>query len=978
MKSRLYVLVLCGGLVALCARGPAFAQDAGPAADKPELESTLAYELSQLAESWIHGDDAQAAARLDTFRNDNRMRGELPRWLAGMRAALALNAGDTKGAQKALQPILEQANNPRPYLRSAQLCLALDAQPLALSIIRQGRARDAKSPSMRRFEAGLLWLGNDHDAAIAAYIDMISDDGRENYPFVSPQWGDWRTVRPWGAGEKDAPPPNPQNRKFRGDWEDEEDTATGWSPEPFADLFEPFTWYATDLPGLERCIVEMAGNAELLARQRAAFTPALEAAHEAQTKLEAFRGGDAAQRKELARVAATTRWRAIVAARVCALADLSASKPAEAETMLRLALAVSADDSALLDLQARALGAQGKAEEARVGPLTKLAAQGLSLWSSMLYTRGPQQQAVDRVLDPALKLLRANPQAGKQQLEAARNTFGPEHAKRMVPQDLIGVWLLQHGEAELAKKYLIEAARGIGFESGKALAPDGVVLEHALLGLKVPAGAASAPPAGADGEGPEEEEEPAEPDVKPAEPGDAKPDPNAGDPTPLRVLPRAGLLLGSVPDSRSVIWRIAEVDFWGGNWGVANHVRAARALPDGDKNLRELLFGYHVRLSTELTPQQLDAALAPEHPGTVAMVEALKSFAEGLTQAKGGNNWRVMQSLRERSGFMLGMVETRALMLRARLRQEPPKTMAELSAWLKTRQALIDLRAQFKAGSSNENSKLAEERAAAKIPEVAHAGLLLDAAKVLARAGDFGGAAKLLWLNRDVPLGIDTHGRRLFLAALLARKAGDLLLEAQCRMAALEAADPRRDQTDNTLLLLEVPQLRGEIEEFGQKGDLEAYVESSIVPWADSASLANVLAVAPELRTARVTMLMRNSLRSGLDGIFRASLAEGSVVTISQNWLKMITPRESYAKCRRFALWVLCSDLPFMRGRTGISGLNTPTDTIRGWGMLHQLAESRATYDPAAKPEADRLKTLIARCSTSAEEGVEEEEEWWD
>lgn len=969
MTRRLLPVIALAALALALVRAPVRAQ---------ESDSALAFELSQFAEAWIHGDDAVAAARLETFRNDNRLRGELPRWLAGMRAALALDTGDKRGAHDALKPLLDGANNPRPYLRAARLFLALGAPDDALAVIRQGRARDANSPALRRFEAGLLWLGNRHEAAVDAYIDAIAADGRENYPFVAPRFGDWQRVKPWGAADvAAAPAAGPVKRTFR-DFDDEfddEPAANGWQPEPFADLFEPAVWYATDLPGMDRCLVEMAANADQLARQRAAFSARMDDARAAREKLEAFRGGDAEARKELVRASMVAQWRAVVAARVCAMADLAGGKPAEAETLARMALELAADDTALLTLCARALGAQGKAEEARTGPLTRLIGQGLTLWTSMLYSTGPAQQAVDLVLEPALRLLKANREAGKQQLETIRNTFGPEHQKRMVPQDMIGMWLLQRGEKELARHYLSEAGRTIGFESGKALSPDAVALEYALLALRVPPGAQAAPPANAEGakEGDPEPEPPKEP-----APGEAPAQPESTDPLALRLAPRAGLLLGSVPEARRLIWNLAEVDFWGGNWGLSNHLRAARAVPEGDNQLRELLFAYHARMGKELTPAQLDAALAPEHAGSVALAEALKTFAEGLQQAKDGNNWRVMQSLRERSGFVLGMVETRALLLRARLSQQPPKTMDELSAWLKGRQDAIDLRARLKAGGSTESSRLAEQRIAAKVPEVVHAGLLLDAAKALARAGDNAGAARLLWFNRDVPMGIDSRGRRLFLAALLARKAGDALLEAQCRLAALESGDPRREQTDSSLLLVEVPQLRAEIEEFGQKGDLEAYVECSIVPWADSASLANVLAAAPELKAARVTMLMRNSLRSGLDGIFRASLAEGSVYTIDQNWLKMIAPRESYAKCRRFALWVLASDLSFLGGRSGSPGLNSATDTIRGWGLLAQLEESRAAYKPEAKPEAERVRTLIKRCSTPAEEDDSYEEEWWD
>ncbi|MBX3475441.1 MAG: hypothetical protein KF754_13770 [Planctomycetes bacterium] len=972
MRHRPLPLVALAGLAVatlLVARAPVAAQD------DAQPSATLAFELAQLAETWVHGDDRQAAARLETFAQDNRLRGELPRWLAALRAGLALHNGDTKAAMAALQPELDAADNPRPYLRAARMMTGLGYGKEALAVVRQGRARDPKSPALARFEAGLLWLEGDFEAAVSAYAGIIAADAREAYPYVPPEFGDWANVRPWGGPDK--PPPEVDKRRvIRDEWDDWDSpkAATDWGREPFADLFEPATWFSTDLPGLERCIAEIATNPTELARQRAALTARLQAARESQAALEAYRGDDAGLRQNLAAKARRERALAVIAARAGIQADLAATRVADAEVLVNMAQEVAPDDIALLDLQAQVMARQGKAEQARTGPLARLASHGLVLYPGLLYARGPQQQAVHRALEPALTLYKTNAQAGEQQFEAIRTAFGPEHLKRNVAPDLLGVWLYQRGEKALAMRYLADAGRMSGFESGKSLAPDGVVLEYALLALRAPVGAA--PERKAEGDDPEGK---AEPEPEP-EPGEAKPGnaPDSSDPLPLRVLPRAGLLLGSIPDARSVVWRVAAVDFWGGNWGTQNHLRAAQSLPDGDKQLRELLYGYHVRLATELTEAQLDAALAEDHSASKALAEAMKSFADGLQQAKGGGNWRITQTLRERAGFLLGMVESRALLVRARLRHNPPKNMAELAVWLKARQSLIDLRAQLKASGNEITDKLAQERAAAKVPEVVHSGLLLDCAKLLARNGDWAGAAQLLWLNRDVPMGIDSRGRRLFLAALFARKAGDLLTEARCRMAALEEDDPNRSSMDVSLLLMEFAQIRGEIEEFGTRTDLEAYVENSIIPWADSRAISSVFQTAPELRASRATLLMRNSLRAGMDGIFRNALAEGSISTIDRNWIKMISPRESHLKCMRFALWVLACDLPANRGRGFNSGLNSATDTIHGWGMLLQLHESRAVYDPTTKPKAERLKAIIARCSTPSEDVEEDDEDWWD
>lgn len=973
MMFRACMSILLAGVVLAQARGPALAQDKAEAPEPAET-STLAFELSQLAEVWVHGDDAQAIARLDTFRNDNRLRGELPRWVATMRAALALDNRDVPAALTALQPLLQGARDARPFLRASRLMLALGAEKEALAVIRQGRSLDATSPALRRFEAGLLWLGGDHAAAQQAYIDLIADDPRDDYPYVTPNFGDWRNVKPWG--ELAAAPPAPAAGGGRDDFDGWDEPAPGpgaWQPEPYADLFLPSMWYTTDLPGLDRCVAEMAADTDLVTRQRAAFPARHQAALDAQHALESFRGGDAQERARLARQARLQRWAALIATRVCALADLAAAKPAEAETVLRMGLEINADDTAVLDLMVRAQAAQGKAEEARTGALARLVSRGLTVWSSMMLARGPQQQVVDRVLEPAYRLYKTNPQAGLLQIDAVRKAFGPEHQNREIPQDCIGVWLYLRGEKELAVNYLAEAGRQRGYESGRSLSQDGILLESALLALQVPAGQAAAAPA--------------DPDAKPADPKPDKGEKPAGekpvedaasDPMALRVLPRAGLLAGSVPDSRAVFWKLVNMELWGGSSGLVQHARAAQILPEGDKRLRELLFGYHVRLAADLTPAQLDAALAPQHPASKQLEDALKGFGEGIEQAKSGSNWRAVQALRERAGFVLGLVEARALLLRASLRQKQPRDLAALATWLAAAQAPIDLRTQFKSTLTDAQAKMAEDRAKAGMPEVMHAGLLLDCAKLLARAGDPAGAARLLWFNRDVALGVDSRQRRLFLAAVLARKAGDALLQAQCRLAALEPADNRREQPDNMLLLYELPQIKGEFDEFGDKTDLVDYVENCLTPWMDSTMLAAAWQFAPELRNARSSMLMRNTLRAGMDGIFRAGLGEASVGTIDVNWLKMLANREGHAKCRRFALWVLGSDLPFARGRGASSGLNSAQDTVRGWAMLQQLEEARGTYEPKAKIESDRLAKLLARCNTPSDDTGDYEEEWWD
>src|SRR5690606_18160640 len=82
-----------------------------------------AQQMAQLREAWLSGDSNEAAARLDAMREDERLGGELPRWLAGMRAWLALEQGDVTTAVDCLKGPLEKANDAREYVRAARLLL---------------------------------------------------------------------------------------------------------------------------------------------------------------------------------------------------------------------------------------------------------------------------------------------------------------------------------------------------------------------------------------------------------------------------------------------------------------------------------------------------------------------------------------------------------------------------------------------------------------------------------------------------------------------------------------------------------------------------------------------------------------------------------------------------------------------------------------------------------------------------------------
>ncbi|MCC6466366.1 MAG: tetratricopeptide repeat protein, partial [Planctomycetes bacterium] len=786
-------------------------------------EALLSVELAALRRAWLIGDDETAAARLATMSADKRLSGDLPRWCSGLAAGLHLRRGKVGEALAALSGTLKQARDQREYVRAARLLAAFGRFAEALALVREGLGRAPGSPALLRHQAALVWICGDCSGAVELYLDMIANE-RGNFPYRPRLRGDWDMVKPFsGEGQ-----PQPSYDEW-GDPIVRE--GQQWGPEPWVDLVLPCTWYETDLPGLERCLAEAAQDAAKVSAARLDLPVLLETARETESAVSGYRGGDNEAREKLVTAARLAQWRAVCAARLAGEADLAQGKAEQAEALARLGLGAAPDNTALLDLQVRALAALARAEEARTGPMARLVAHGLVVSPGALQSRGPHTAMADRVFAPALALYRVNPQAGLAQFEQLRTAFGPENNKRVVSADTLGLWLYLNNQPDLARRYLYEASRSSGYLAGKTLGNEPVFTELAALALGK--GAVATLP----GETPEADTEEGL----------------------LWAVPRAGALLACLPDSREVLRAISGVSLWSETGGFAAMQRAALVLPGGEARVRELLYELPAQLAAQVKPEDLEARLSPEHAGSKALAEALKGMAESIEQYRTTENWRLQQTIRDRVGYVFGQVEARALLLRARLLQEKPADLATLTAWLQKHQRDIDLRTAFPGTPDQMQQAMADARAAAGVPELMHSGLLLDAAKLLAAAGKPLDAARLIFFNRETPLGVDSPERCLALAAVFAGKAGDEVLQARCNMAA--AVRPNNSR-GNRRIRLEVfasegPQVMAELTTCGTRADWERYLENAVAPWAASDLLEKAWRKDPQLRKTRASLPTR-------------------------------------------------------------------------------------------------------------------------
>lgn len=940
--QRLFAIAACVAVL-LCASTTSQRAEDG--------ETPLAYELTRLRQAWFLGDDSAAAARLDALRNDNRLGGELPRWAAYLRAWLALEERDPQTALDALETPLAAAADAREYVRAVRLLLLFGEEQSALALVRQGIVRAPNSVALRRLEAGLLWLSGNHAEALDAYISIVTRDTRPNYPYVAPWRGRWQDAPPFPADKSPENPPAPVEPA---------------RIEPFADLFTPLHWYSTDLPGLDRCIAEMAMDAKHVAAMTVDLPTLAQAAHAGREKVNNLRSGDAAEREQLENAARDAEFKAACAARIVVKSHLAAARSEQAEQLARTALDAAPDDIALLDLHVQALAQQGRAEESRSGPMARLRSlANLWVYTTMVTQAGPQNEAPDRVFAGALALYRINPEAGRKQFQEIMTVFGAPDRTTPVRPAALGLWLYARNEPELARVYLQEASRIEGFLSGRPMRPEAQPAEIALIEL---------------GEGKDEASEPEDPEEggeKPAQPEEGgegvdvgKLDQNAH--PLLRAAPRAGALSASLMDARGVVYRLSGAQIWGSYYGARPLWLSQRGIPDGEKALQNALYELPARIAAEVPAAELDAAIAPGSALSASLSQNLESFGESLMRLKGAQDWQTRNSVTQKAQPVLGLLEARAILLRARLQRDKPADLKALADWLNQHQSSIDLRKAARATSDEAYVLMDRERKQAAIPEVVHSGILLDAALLLANAGLYAEAARLVWYNRDVPQGIHALEPLATLAAIFANRGKDEMLATRLRLLAASGLMQQQQvsQADKHLVVLELPQTLKLLRAHGTPADLLAYLELHIIPDADSEVMRWVSNQCPELKDAPDSMLLRNASEVSTLGIFEATINYASCAYVRDSWFKMLQIEGENTTTRRFAAWTLVSDLGVSRTSGRPAGLADAADVVMGWVMLLQLHEHDGQKSPDARAHAARLRRLLLRCASPTEELV--------
>jgi hypothetical protein len=220
-------------------------------------------------------------------------------------------------------------------------------------------------------------------------------------------------------------------------------------------------------------------------------------------------------------------------------------------------------------------------------------------------------------------------------------------------------------------------------------------------------------------------------------------------------------------------------------------------------------------------------------------------------------------------------------------------------------------------------------------------------------------------------------GILFLLGAALADKAGDATLATRCRVTgAGDMPNPMSATSQNIpLLVAELPATRADLGVV--EGDVLGYLENHIIPWADSDVMHTLYTRVPELAEARPTLVMRNTSRTGTEGIFASSMGSGTCLVIWRNWEKMMVSPDTCDNCHRFAAWTIASDLPVGLTRNYHNGLASEQDTVMGWAMLNQLWKKQGANNPEALQARDRLSKLLNRCAAQPGQNFDIYANWW-
>lgn len=901
-------------LAALCALGALTrAQEAAP---------TLSSQLAQAREAWLFADDAECEARVDALAADGQVGGDLARWHGGMAAAMKLKRGETAGAMVTLRRVLAKARDARAYFRATRLLLAMDGIDAACQLVTEGVRLHPESRALARLESEILWLQGKTDKALEAWYEMAATASSPRYPYDTSNVADWRQVLPWPeSGEKAREPNAAAPRRDEAQPQGKE--------EPFCSLCVSPVWYETDLPALERCIMELARDEKsakaalndldtLLARAQAAER----ALDKAKTDEERAAAGGAMRR---------TRMAALTQVRIAALFELGQGKAAQAEALARRGLSLWRADIGLLDVLVQALAAQGKAEEARLGPLSEL--QRLAQLAITSQTFSPRYEAAvyDRIFEAARVLHKANAQAAMAQFEALRVAFADPQEGTSVEPGNLGLWLLGKGERALARHYLELAAKAHKSDDAGAT---GGAWHLALLGLDLEGWKAAEPAGGAaDWLGLAQ---------------------RAGH---LRAL---GLNLGAFMQGM-------------GNPGIYYDYRVtglasfARVTPATEAVLTELLNELPALIAARVKPEELDAVLDANSAETKQFQTLLTQFGALIDECLANRqNWEAREQAGQRALGVLCAYEARAVLILARFLQAPPKNLKDLSGWLARYHGLLDPGRTFRGlPQTAAQTQRAEERQKRGIPEIAHGALLVEAALALARNGQFESAGDLLQLNDRPWLDGIAPGRQAFLASLFYRKAGKADKELKAKLE----ASPLNDEQAYALLLPQFTQARKEILEFGGAPDVLEFVALRCVPWLGGANISRLVAQCPELAKANPNIWLRNSPQDGASYLFQGTFEQSSLASLYNNWPKVLMTGDLQKTVWRLAMWCVISDFPIQRSWGDVQFAATE-DTLGCWRLLARTLERIGGDSKAA---AERLWRLEQRCGGREVEVVEDE-----
>lgn len=917
--GKIWRMIMSGLLATLALGALARAEETGP---------TLSAEIAQARDAWLFADDAHAETRLATLSSDFRVRGELGRWLAGMSAALKLKRGDTQGARAIINRTLQSARDARAYFRAARLLLAFNQGTLALELTRQGRALHPDSRALARLEADLLWVNGDSDAALAAYCALVASVPSARYPYEGASVLYWEQVEPWPESSEVKAAPVPAEEDG---WRRSRALPQGKDEPPCSLCLSP-VWYVTDLPGLERTLLECARDEKRAAQAHARVDALLAEVAAALEAVDRGRGG-VEERAVLERALRLARARALAEVRIAALFEISKGRGAQAETVARKGLAASRTDVGLLDVLAQALAMQGKAEEARRFPLEDLNRNAqLVLGADPAGVLGAPLR-YERVFEGARVLFKANPQAGKAQFEAMRAAFGRGEQTTIVEPGNLGLWLLHKGELELARKYLEDASQLHKSDETMSVAP---AWELPLLSMQIEElTAAKTPPA----EGPNPW---------------------------LALSQRAGLVRGHALDLNAYIAGLGNPGLYFGyrNQGLPEFARSSKR---GQEFLPVLMHDLPATLAARCTAEELDAALSESSADSRQLRTTLEQFATLIDECLANRqNWEVREKAGQRAIPVLCAYEARALLIQARFAQSPPKTLADLSVWLAKHQPILDPRRTFKSVPMTEadvrENDLRQKR---NVPEVFHAGLLIDGALALARNGAFEAAGELLLLNPRPWLDGASASRRMMLASLFFKKAGKPQQELKARMA-LAALGVHQFGPQS---MLEFARARAEILEFGQRYDLLEYIALRYAPGLRGPAIDQFIAECPELKEADSSIWLHRSFQEGASRLFAGSLANGTLQGIYDNWPKVLMTGDATGAPWRLAIWCLVSDLMLGR-RWDDYGMAGTSDCLACWRMI---ARTLSAGSEAEKKASGQLTRLVQRCAGDAQESQEEE-----